>query len=108
VIRYLGPLPSDGQEVPEASTKSDQANSGQNEVGEQKKDAPRRLCGPVVPEWILEKYAGQHVALTLDGGTVLAAAVSGGDVVKQLDSEGRDRRSYFVMKIYPPNTVLVL
>ncbi|MBI3462245.1 MAG: hypothetical protein HY000_04175 [Planctomycetes bacterium] len=107
MIRYQGPLPPISQEVPESATEKNVKKNDESQ-GDQNKGASRKPCGPVVPDWILEKYAGQHVALTMDGGTVLAAAVSGGDVVRQLDREGRDRGSYFVMKIYPANTVLVL
>jgi hypothetical protein len=69
---------------------------------------PQRNYNTGVADWILEKHAGQWVAVTHDGKTVLAAHADGAEVIKLLDRDGHDRTTYFLQKIYPANSILVL
>jgi hypothetical protein len=81
--------------------------SEQHSNGEAGMEPAKHYDAPVA-EWILEKYAGQWVAVTHDGQTVLAANPKGAELIKQLDREGHDRASYFLQRIYPANSILVL
>ena len=58
--------------------------------------------------FIFETYQGQYVAISNDRQSVLASGTTGRELMEKMHQAGYDPRAYFIKRIHPRGTKLVL